>query len=198
MKKSATIMVAVVIIALIVVAGLYFTTRPTTWQITLQAYDFFFIQSGARGNNPTLEVRSGDTVVLTLQNLGGKEHEFFVLSQLDYNSYIDALQKGQSAKEPQPAFKGARVEDVGAGKSQTATFVVGATGTYVYACLDNDGTQPLTHAHKGMFGTFQVQSGGIFILTEWLSNVPTIYLFQPYLLAAVSLVGIFTKREGSV
>ena len=198
MKKSATIAVAVIIVVLAVAGGLYVATRPATRQITLQAYDFFFTESGVSGNNPTITVNAGDTVVLTVQNLGVKDHEFFVVTQSDYNNYINALKNGQSAKEPSPAFNEASVEDVSPGQSKTGTFVVGQPGTYVYACLDKDGTDPLVHANKGMFGTFQVNSGGILgltgTMTAWLISVPPIYVFQVYLFAAVSAVVAFSKQ----
>jgi plastocyanin len=195
MKKNAVIVVAVLIIVL-AAAGFYFATRPTTHQITLQAFEYFFTEPGVSGNNPTITVNSGDTVVLTIQNLGTKDHEFFVLTQSDYNNYIKAIQNGQSAEEPAPAFKEASVEDVGAGESKTGTFVAGATGTYVYACLDKSGTEPLLHAHKGMFGTFQVQSGGIFslartfesIFSNTFSVVPSIVLWQAAIVLSLAAV----------
>ncbi len=198
MKKNATIAVAVVIIVLAIAGGLYFASRPTTRQITLQFYEFFFTASGLTGNNPTITVNSGDTIVLTVQNQGILDHEFFVLTQSDYNNYIDALKNGQSAEEPLPAFEHASVEDVLPGESKTGTFVVGQPGTYVYACLDKDGTDPLVHAHKGMFGTFQVNSGGILgltgTLTGWLMNVPSIYIFQVYLISAITVATTLSKK----
>ena len=192
------IAVAVLVVVLAVAGGLYFATRPATRQITLQAYDFLFTESGVTGNNPTITVNSEDTVVLTVQNLGAKDHEFFVLTQSDYNSYINALTNGLSAEEPLPAFKEASVEDILPGQSKTGTFVARQPGTYVYACLDKDGTEPLVHAHRGMFGTFQVISGGILGLTgTWagrLMNVPAIYLFQVYLIAALTAVTTFYRQ----
>ena len=194
MKKSTTVIMAVIIIALVVGGVLYFTTRPTTRQITLQTFDYFYLQPGTAGNNPTLTVNSGDTVVLTLQNLATHDHEVFVLTQSDYNSYISALKTDQNASEPEAAFKGASVEDVSAGQSKTGTFVVEQPGTYVYACLDKDGTRPLIHAHKGMFGTFQVQSGGIFslarsldtALSNTLNIVPSITFWQAGVVIALA------------
>lgn len=199
MKKSATVIVAVIIVVLAVGAGIYFATRPTTRQITLQAFDYFFLQPGTTGNNPTITVNSGDTVVITIQNLATHDHEFFVLTQSDYNSYATAIQNGQSAEEPEPAFTDAEVEDVLAGQSQTGTFIAGQPGTYVYACLDHDGTAPLIHANKGMFGTFVVQSGGFFSLGRSLSNmisatlnvVPSIVFWQAAIVLALAAV---TKR----
>jgi uncharacterized cupredoxin-like copper-binding protein len=193
-KKSVTVIAAVIIIALAVGGVLYFTTRPTTRQITLQGFDYFFLQPGTTGNNPTLTVNSGDTVVLTVQNLANHDHEFFVLTQSDYNNYISVLKNGQNATEPEPAFKKASVEDVGPGQSKTGTFVAGQPGTYVYACLDKAGTEPLTHAHKGMFGTFQVQSGGFFSLARSLETmvsntlnvVPSIAFWQAAIVIALA------------
>ncbi len=201
MKKGATIIVAVIIVVLAISGGLYFASRPTTRQITLQFYEFFFTVSGLTGNNPTVTVNSGDTIVLTAQNQGIKDHEFFVLTQSDYNDYISALRNGQSAHEPLPAFEHASVEDVLPGESKTGTFVVGQPGTYVYACLDKDGTDPLVHANKGMFGTFQVNSGGIIgltgTLTGWLMSIPAIYLFQVYLIAAITVVTTFSRKNAN-
>ena len=196
MKKNATIAVAVIIVILAVAGGLYFATRPATRQITLQAFDYFFLQPGVTGNNPTITVNSGDTVVLSIQNLATHDHEFFVLTQSDYNTYVTAIANGQSAEEPEPAFKDAEVEDVLAGQSKTGTFVAGQLGTYVYACLDKDGTAPLLHANKGMFGTFVVQSGGIFSLGRSLSNVfsatlnvvPSIAFWQATMVIALAMV----------
>ena len=198
MKKGTTIAVAMIIVVLAVAGGLYFASRPVTRQVTLQGYEFFFTESGITGNNPTVTVNSGDTVILTFQNQGIKDHEFFVLSQTDYNNYINALRSGQSAKEPSPAFADASVEDVLPGQSKTGSFVAGQPGTYVYACLDKDGTDPLVHAHKGMFGSFQVNNGGILgltgTLTSWLTNVPAIYLFQVYLISAITVVTALSRQ----
>lgn len=198
MKKSVAAIAAVVIVAIVVGGALYYTSRPVTRQFTLQAFDYFFTQSGVTGNNPTLTVNSGDTVIITIQNMADKDHEFFVLTQDDYNNYVKALQNGQDASEPEPAFKGASVEDVGAGQTMTGTFVAGAAGTYVYACLDKVGTTPLTHAHKGMFGTFQINPGGsagmIRQLTTWFSGVPSVYAFQAYLVIAIAAVAFSKDR----
>lgn len=201
MKRSAVVIAAVVIVALAIGGALYVQSMPTTRQITLQSFDFFFTMPGSNAQNPTVTVRSGDTLILTIQNLGTKnDHEFFVLTQSDYVSYITALVNGQNASEPKPAFPNASVEDVPAGQSKTGTFVVGQSGTYVYACLDKEGTAPLTHAHKGMFGTFQVQAGGLFSITKsfgsmfgnvfnaGLTSVPTIVIWQAVILLSLAAV----------
>jgi len=198
MKKSIGILAAVIVIAIVAGGAFYYSTRPATRQFTLQTFDYFFVQPGVTGNNPTLTVNSGDTVIITIQNMATHDHEFFVLTQEDYNNYIKALQAGQPAEEPEPVFKGAEVEDVEPGQTRTGTFVAGPAGTYVYACLDKDGTAPLTHANKGMFGTFQVNAGGgalvVHQLTTWLGDIPVVYVFQAYLVTAVAAVA-FVKEN---
>jgi len=195
MKRSVTVAIALVIVVLVVGGALYYATRPTTREIKLQAFDFFFLQPGTTGNNPTITVTAGDTIVLTIENLGSKDHEFFVLTQEDYKKYFDAIQAGQTAEEPEPAFKGAEVEDVKPREAKTATFIAERPGTFVYACLDKDGTRPLTHAHKGMFGTFEVRSSGLFGMMDWLSNVPSFFALQAPVIGAVSLVSAFTRQN---
>ena len=173
MKGRVIAIVAVVLIVLVAGGGFYLATRPTTVQLKLQAYDFFFVD--ASGNrNPTITVRVGDTVVITIENKATKlKHEFFVLRQDEFNKYVDAISKGQDPKEPEPIFEAAEVEDVLAGETKSTTFVAGQTGTYVYACLTHDGTRPLIHAHKGMYATFQVQQRTFLqISPEWLAILP--------------------------
>jgi uncharacterized cupredoxin-like copper-binding protein len=171
----------------------------------VQAFDYFFVVPGVSGNNPTITVRTGDTVVLTLDNRGTKnDHEFFVLTQSDFDNYTKSLQQGKNATEPEPAFTNGSVEDVAPGESKTGTFVVGQPGTYVYACLDKMGTDPLTHANRGMYGTFVVQSGGLFSITRSmgdtitstfntiLTNIPSIIIWQAVIVLALAA---FLKRE---
>jgi uncharacterized cupredoxin-like copper-binding protein len=173
--------------------------------LRFQAFYFFFTVAGLNGNNPTITVRTGDTVVLTLENMGTKnDHEFFVLTQADFKNYTTSLQLGQNATEPLPAFADGSVEDVPPGESKTGTFVVGQPGTYVYACLDTEGTDPLTHANKGMYGTFIVQSGGLFSITRsmgnlvtntfgtTLVNIPSIVIWQAFIVLALAAL---LKRE---
>ncbi len=191
--------IGIILLVLAFGGGLVVAAQPVTVEITLNAYDFFFTQPGVTGNNPTLVVMSGQTVIVTLQNEGAKLHEFFVLTQVEYDGYVNALRKGQKAEEPLPAFKNASVEDVAPQESKTGTFVVGEPGTYVYACLSKDGPAPLLHAHQGMFGTFQVNQGGIAglatRLTAWLTNMPGIYLFQAYILISIIILAARARHS---
>lgn len=195
MKKSLVIAVVVMVVLIVVGGAFLLTPKPITREITLQAFDFCFLEAGVAGQNPTITVNSGDTIVLTIHNLGGKDHEFFVLTQSAYNTYINALQAGQAAEEPEPAFEGAEIEDIEPGNTRTGTFVAGQAGTYVYACLDKDGTAPLTHAHKGMFGTFLVKSVGLLGLIDWLSDIPSFLALPAPVIGTVMFIGASIRRN---
>jgi len=197
--RRAILFVAVLIVLVIGINAAYLQSLPATRRITVQAFDFFFTVPGFQGNNPTITVRTGDTIVLTLQNMGSKnDHEFFVLTKEDFNKYINSLNVGENASEPEPAFVDGSVEDVPAGQSKTGTFVVGQPGTYVYACLDKMGTDPVTHANKGMYGTLQVESGGLFsvmksitstsgdMFGDTIKSIPSIVIWQAAILLALA------------
>jgi FtsP/CotA-like multicopper oxidase with cupredoxin domain len=205
MARRTIIIVAAILIAIAAFNAAYLQSLPTTRRMEVQAYDFFFTATGLSGNNPTITVRTGDTVVLTLENMGTKNnHEFFVLTQSDFKNYTTSLQVGENATEPLPAFTDGSVEDVPPGESKTGTFVVGQPGTYVYACLDTEGTDPLTHANKGMYGTFIVESGGLFSITRSMGdlitnmfgtalvNIPSIVIWQAAIVLALAAL---LKRE---
>ena len=101
MVRRTAIIIAIVLIMIVAFNVAYLQSLPTTRRITVQSYDFFFVVPGLSGNNPTITVRTGDTVVLVLENLGTKnDHEFFTLTQSDFDNYTSALQRGQNATEP--------------------------------------------------------------------------------------------------
>lgn len=205
MNRKTVLTIAAVLLVMTAANVAYVQSLPTTREIKVDAFDFYFTVPGLKGNNPTITVRTGDTIVLTLENVGTKDdHEFFILTQSDFSKYTAALENGQNASEPEPAFTNGSVEDVPAGQSKTGTFVVGLAGTYVYACLDKQSTDPLTHADKGMYGTLEVQSAGLFGVTRSLGDtitslfgtvlvsMPAIVIWQ---LALVALLVLVTKRQ---
>jgi len=205
MARKTIALIAIFIVLVIGFNAAYLQSLPTTRHITVEGYDFFFTVPGIQGNNPTITVRTGDTVVLTLKNMGTQnDHEFFMLTKDDFNNYTTSLNTGENASEPEPAFPNGSVEDVPAGESKTGTFVVGPPGTYVYACLDKMGTGPLTHANKGMYGTFQVESGGLFSIVQSMkgmlggsvgsavTSVPSIVIWQVAILLSLAAL---IKRE---
>lgn len=199
MSRKTIAAVAVFVVVVIGLNAAYLQSLPTTRYITVQGFDFFFTVPGIQGNNPTITVRTGDTIVLTLHNMGSKnDHEFFVVTNEDFSKYMNSLNVGENASEPEPAFVNGSVEDVPAGQSKTGTFVVGQPGTYLYACLDKMGTDPVTHANKGMYGTFQVESGGLFSAMKSISStssdmfgniirsIPSIVIWQAAILLAIA------------
>jgi plastocyanin len=205
LARRTVILVAVVLLVIVAFNAAYLQSLPTTRRIRVQAFDFFFTVPGLSADNPTITVRTGDTIVLTLENMGTtNNHEFFVLTQSAFKNYTTSLQVGENATEPAPAFVDGSVEDVPPGTSKTGTFVVGQPGTYVYACLDTEGTAPLTHANKGMYGTLIVQNGGLFGMTRSMEdlvsntfsnipvNIPSIVIWQAAIVLALAVV---LKRE---
>lgn len=186
MKAKVIVLVVAVLVVIIAGAGLYLVTRPSTVEVKLQAYEFFFIGSDG-SQNPKITVRAGDTVKFTVENKGGKDHEVFVIRQDEFKSYLDQISAGGNPEEPKPVFKEAEVEDVEPGEAKTAAFVADTAGVYVYACLDHDGTRPLVHAHKGMFGTFEVQR-------PLLQISPGVALVQYYLALPLGLLIFPTAR----
>lgn len=168
MKRSTLAIIAAVVIIVVAVGAYYATSRPRVREFTLRGGDFFFLDvSGAR--NPELTVRVGDTVKVTLQNQGGVDHEFMILTQSHYNTYVNAWKAGMKPSEhPMVAFKEAEIKDVEPGQTKSTTFVADKAGTYVYACLEHE---PDLHAVLGMFGTFTVASGSAYAI-GWLETLP--------------------------
>ncbi len=94
---------------------------------------------GKDGNNPELEVNSGDEVTITTTNMGLSFHAFGVVTNPgDFNSIVmdSAIRSMSSPLKP--------------GERDSTTFVAGASGTYYYIC-----TIP-GHALQGMQGSFIV------------------------------------------
>jgi hypothetical protein len=174
-------------------------TGPTSRPLQITAYDFFFTINGLDGDNPTITVNQGDIINVTMTNLGNRSHEFFVLSMDNFTKYTTAIELNEEMPEPLPIFLHGSVEDVDSNSTESSSFIVNQAGKFMYACLDNDGTAPLIHANKGMFGNFTVLNplealvgkvGGL--------NIPLFVFFQAYLVAALVIIVILTgdREEG--
>ena len=120
------------------------TTLPGAKVFDLTARDFGF---NGFGRGPTITVKVGDRVQITLTNRGGLKHELRLVSSL-------TLEQGQP---PAPVFNGALIQLLGPGESATITFVADKAGSYFYACFSDDGTAPKRHFEMDMFGEFVVQ-----------------------------------------
>ena len=145
----------VAVLALVVIVGSFLALpqgQPVAQvkNIQLEAKEFGF--NDFKGG-PKIIVKAGETVKVTLKNVGGAPHEFMVFK-------ADQMQMGDEMEmvgHPDPYFKGAMTEEVKPGSSATITFVADKPGNYVYACLLDVGTKPDSHADRGMFGEFIVE-----------------------------------------
>ena len=157
----------VVIIAVVVVAGavgaLFLTAPPTTIPttttthpttttlppakaFTLTARDFGF---DGFGQGPTIRVKVGDSVQVTMKNGGGLEHEFRIVQTLTVTI---------TPQSSYSVFPGSFIDLIGPVQSATITFVADRPGKYFYACFSRDGTDPKTHVDLGMWGEFIVEA----------------------------------------
>lgn len=180
MKKStAIILAAVVVVAIAGGLGVYLTTfQPKVKEFKIETWEYGY--DGPSGG-PTLTVKAGETVRITLVNKGGVEHEFRLVKDKDaflsdVQKAVEKLQaqgiKDQDAVEKASAFKEARrlqgmqVVNVGGtldwdvdvepGETKTIELVINTPGTYYYVCGELDATFPQIHAHRGMFATLIV------------------------------------------
>lgn len=95
---------------------------------------------GEEDHNPELRVASGDTVTITVENVGKSFHSFGVVTNPeDFNSVVMDSEVGSPTSPLKP------------GEEESVTFTAGAPGHYYYIC-----TVP-GHALQGMQGDFIVE-----------------------------------------
>ncbi len=153
MKRRWMILVgAVAAIALVVGVSVFILTQPREKTFELRAREFAFHGLGYSGTTggPTLIVKVGDIVKITLINEGGIKHDLIVITEHDLNEALEAADH----KHPEPVFAGAEIHDLEPGKTMTAVFKAEKPGTYVYACFVEE---PELHAKLGMFGKIIVE-----------------------------------------
>ena len=119
---------------------------------TSHSFDLNFIESadfkhyafnalpGEEGNNPTLTVKSGDSVTIKSANNGKSFHSFGIVSDVDDPNSVVFNSAIKSANNPMKP-----------GETGEVTFTAGAPGMYHYIC-----TVP-GHAALGMQGEFKVE-----------------------------------------
>jgi len=181
MKRSTTIVLGAVIVAAIAVGlGVYLaTSQPRLKEFKIETREFGY--NGPSGG-PTLTVKAGETVRITLVNKGAVDHEFRLVKDKDaflsdVQKAVEKLQaqgiKDEEGVENAPAFKEARrlqgmqlVQvggeldwdvDVEPGETRTFELVITTPGTYWYVCGELDATFPQIHAQRGMFAQIIVQ-----------------------------------------
>ena len=150
-SKTVGVIVAVVVIIIIVGGVLaYVFTRPggingglsgTNINIYAGEYGFGASSGSIASPGPTITLKSGDSVTVTLHNVGTMEHNW-------------ALTTDKADGSTNLAFSGSSIASasgpVAAGGSQSTTFTVGSAGNYYYIC-QVDG-----HVSLGMWGTVTV------------------------------------------
>ncbi|GEM_PF-1795471 len=158
MVKRSVLIGAVVVIAVAAIAGFYlgFTYLvPQRRAITLDLREWAFNGLGYTNiqGGPVIRVKAGETIQVTVNNVGTMDHEFMVISKSDLEDLLKREITPGEEVHVSVIFEGADV-DVEPGESKTITFTVSNPGEYVYACLE---TTPTLHAKNGMWGTFIVE-----------------------------------------
>ena len=167
------IVVPVAIIAAAVVIGtIFLLPRGPDFTLDMQEFGYNDFTGG-----PTLKVRVGDTVRITLKNIGGAEHEFKVVEDKDMSITVmrnvikdlqsDGLSKAEQIErydemrrnmvEDMVAFPGAQV-DLKPTETKTIEFVAERPGTFWYVCHNVGGSFPELHQDRGMFGQIIVEA----------------------------------------
>jgi len=180
MNSRTVIVAAALVVVLVGGAGAYLiSSQPKAKEFKLELWDFGY---NGQSGGPTLTVKAGETVRVTLVAKGGVEHELRLVKDnnaflSDVKNAVEKLQaqglKEQAAVENATEFKESRRLtgmkivnaggvldwdiDVEVGGTKTVEFVIDRPGTYWYVCGELDATFPLTHAHKGMIGQIIVE-----------------------------------------
>lgn len=153
MNRWVYAVIAIVVIVIIVAGALvYVLMRPgstggntltgTNIDIYCGEYGYGTSASNIGSPGPSMTLTAGQTVTVTLHNVGTMAHNW-------------AITKDKTDGSTNLAFSGAQVgtgsSPVAAGGTQSVTFTVGSAGNYYYIC-QVDG-----HVSLGMWGTVTVQ-----------------------------------------
>jgi plastocyanin len=123
----AAVVVAIIVIVVGVVAYTYFVKPPSN--STFNGTDIYVGEYGFGATSsisspgPTLTFTAGQTVTITLHNVGSMGHNWAV---------VDA--KSSTANVLWNAQIGTASNPVAAGQTGTVTFTVGSAGSYYYVC----------------------------------------------------------------
>jgi plastocyanin len=153
-SKTAGIIAVIVVVIIVVVAGVLafmFTNTGDNSSGNLSGnniniycgeYGFGSTSSNIKSPGPTVTLDAGQSVTVTLHNVGSMPHNWaIVTAKTDGNTNL--------------AFNGAQIASgtnpLSGGQSASTTFTVGQAGTYYYIC-QVDG-----HVSLGMWGTVTVK-----------------------------------------
>ncbi len=148
-SKTVAIIVAVVVIIVVVVGVVVFlfmgsgggggTLSGSNINIYCKEYGFGTSASNVGSPGPKMELTAGQTVTVTLHNVGTLAHNWALTTDQAGTNIAFSGAVIASASNPVPA-----------GSSQSVTFTVGSAGNYYYAC------QVAGHDSLGMWGPVTV------------------------------------------
>jgi plastocyanin len=145
MAKTGLIIGVVVVIIVIVVGVVAYMFLAKPGGGTFNGTDIYSGEYGFGGTSsvtspgPTMTLKAGQTVTITLHNTGAMAHNWAI---------VDA--KSSTANVLWNAQIGTASSPVAAGATQSVTFTVGGAGSYYYIC-QVDG-----HVALGMWGVVTV------------------------------------------
>ena len=143
MKKTILVLIFLVSVLSLsaFVATIHAATPYTIYagEVSSSTYGFGNSASSITSPGPTLTFTSGQTVTVTLQNVGTMSHNWAIVNAK--SSTATVLWSAQIASSSNP---------VSPGSSKSVTFTVGSSGNYYYVC-QVDG-----HVNLGMWGNVVV------------------------------------------
>ena len=153
MNRAVYVIIAVIVIVVIVAGALVyvFMAPGSTGSNNLTGnnidiycgeYGYGSSSSNIGSPGPSITLTSGQTVTVTLHNVGAMAHNWAITTDKTDGSTNLAFSGAQIGSGSSP---------VAAGGTQSVTFTVGAKGNYYYIC-QVDG-----HVSLGMWGTVTVQ-----------------------------------------
>ncbi len=174
MPKMIGIGIAVAIATVTVIGGYtFFSLQDAPDVLGITSFELIMRDFAYNGygyteyqGGPTLQVKEGDTVRVTLVNEGALDHEFMLVSTHALEEALEAIEHGaedhgndnepDEAEEhihPEMAFPGAMLT-LSPGEKGTVEFVADKAGTFAFACFVGE---PEVHAALGMHATLIVE-----------------------------------------
>ncbi|MEM4174105.1 MAG: hypothetical protein QXV14_05880 [Candidatus Caldarchaeum sp.] len=159
------------------VVSFYLLSSSGQKELRLTAMEFGF---NNYSGGPMLRVKTGENIIIFLENEGGVVHEFIVVKDLDaflndLRTAVKASGSGLTSDEVDKVLpvemmhhkhaaamflmEGQLLHHVMVDPQQTVRFrlVINRPGTYFYVCPMFAATFPETHADRGMFGVLVVE-----------------------------------------
>jgi len=163
-SRRFVVLFMVLAMVLLAVAGAYnMLNRPAgEVSFTLTAEEFGYNQSNGA---PTLRVKVGEKVTITIVNNGAETHETMVVTKETLALALDptVAYGGEEGLDKalghhiEPVFQGAATDEAEPGETSSMTFMANQPGNYVYGCF-TDEPGIILHAFRGMWGEFRVES----------------------------------------